>query len=38
MLAMKRAIIDLKEERTPGTKDEANFNVIVDGNRCPDVS
>ena len=37
MLAMKRAIIDLQEEFSK-YRSEANFNVIVDGNRCPDVS
>jgi len=37
MLAMKRAIIDLQEERSR-CKSEVNFNVVVDGNRCPDVS
>ena len=37
MLAMKRAIIDLQEECSK-YRSEANFNVIVDGNRCPDVS
>ena len=37
MLSMKRAIIDLQEEFSK-YRSEANFNVIVDGNRCPDVS
>ena len=37
MLAMKRAIIDLQEECSK-YRGEANFNVIVDGNRCPDVT
>ena len=37
MLAMKRAIIDLQEEFSK-YRSEANFNVIVDGNRCPDVA
>ena len=37
MLAMKRAIIDLQEEFTK-YRSESNFNVIVDGNSCPDVS
>ena len=37
MLAMKRAIIVLQEEYSK-YRSEANFNVIVDGNRCPDVT
>ena len=36
MLAMKRAIIDLQEEFSE-YRSQANFNVIVDGNRSPDV-
>ena len=36
MLAMKRAIIDLQEEYTL-QKRQTIFNVMVDGNRCPDV-
>ena len=37
MLAMKRAIIDLQEEY-PKHKRQTIFNVMVDGNLCPDVS
>ena len=36
MLAMKRAIIDLQEECAT-KKHQAVFNVMVDGNLCPDV-
>ena len=36
MLAMKRAIIDLQEEY-PKHKRQTIFNVMVDGNICPDV-
>ena len=36
MLAMKRAIIDLQEEYSK-YRVKTIFNVIVDGNRCPDV-
>ena len=36
MLAMKRAIIDLQEEYAT-KKHQAVFNVMVDGNLCPDV-
>ena len=36
MLAMKRAIIDLQEEYTK-YRGKTIFNVMVDGNRCPDV-
>jgi len=36
MLAMKRAIIDLKAEY-PKHKRQTIFNVMVDGNLCPDV-
>ena len=36
MLAMKRAIIDLQEEYAK-YRGKAIFNVMVDGNRCPDV-
>ncbi len=37
MLAMKRAIIDLQEKYSK-CRGKTIFNVIVDGNRCPDVS
>ena len=37
MLAMKRAINDLQENYSK-QRGETMFNVIVDGNRCPDVS
>ena len=37
MLAMKRAINDLQEEYSK-QRGETMFNVIVDGNQCPDVS
>ena len=37
MLAMKRAIVDL-QERYSRYGCETIFNVMVDGNRCPDVS
>ena len=37
MLAMKRAILDL-QERYSGQRGESMFKVLVDGNRCPDVS
>ena len=37
MLAMKRAINDLQEDYSK-QRGETMFNVIVDGNRCPDVS
>ena len=37
MLAMKRTINDLKENYSK-QRGETMFNVIVDGNRCPDVS
>ena len=37
MLAMKRAINDLQEDYSK-QKGETMFNVIIDGNRCPDVS
>ena len=36
MLAMKRAIIDLQEEYSK-YRGKTIFNVMVDGNRCPDV-
>ena len=36
MLAMKRAIIDLQEEYAK-KKRQTVFNVMVDGNLCPDV-
>ena len=36
MLAMKKAIIDLQEEY-PKHKRKTIFNVMVDGNICPDV-
>jgi len=36
MLAMKRAIIDLQEKYTT-KKGQTIFNVMVDGNLCPDV-
>ena len=36
MLAMKRAIINLQEEYSE-YRDKTIFNVMVDGNRCPDV-
>ena len=36
MLAMKRSIINLQEEYT-SKKRQTIFNVIVDGNLCPDV-
>ena len=36
MLAMKRAIIDLQEEYFK-CRGKTIFNVMVDGNRCPDV-
>jgi len=36
MLAMKRAIIDLQEKYTT-KKRQTIFNVMVDGNLCPDV-
>ena len=36
MLAMKKAIIDLQEEY-PKHKRQTIFNVMVDGNICPDV-
>ena len=36
MLAMKRAIFDLQEEYTM-KKRQTVFNVMVDGNLCPDV-
>jgi len=36
MLAMKRAIIDLQEEYAK-KKNQVVFNVVVDGNLCPDV-
>ena len=36
MLAMKRAIIDLQEAYAT-KKNQAVFNVMVDGNLCPDV-
>ena len=37
MLAMKRAVIDLQEEYS-GYKCKTIFNVMVDGNYCPEVS
>ena len=37
MLAMKRAINDLQEDYSK-QRGETMFNVIIDGNRCPDVS
>ncbi len=36
MLAMKRAIINLQEEYSE-YRGKTIFNVMVDGNRCPDV-
>ncbi len=36
MLAMKRAIIDLQEEYSKYSGN-TTFNVIVDGNHCPDI-
>ena len=36
MLAMKRAIIDLQEEYSK-YRDKTIFNVMVDGNHCPDI-
>ena len=36
MLAMKRAIIDLQEEYSK-YRGKTIFNVMVDGNHCPDV-
>ena len=36
MLAMKRAIIDLQEEYSK-YRGKIIFNVIVDGNHCPDI-
>ena len=37
MLAMKRAIIDLKEEYSK-YRGKTIFNVMVDGNHCPDIA
>ena len=37
MLAMKRAINDLQKDYSK-QRGETMFNVIIDGNRCPDVS
>ena len=37
MLAMKRAIIDLQEEYSK-YRGKTIFNVMVDGNHCPDIS
>ena len=37
MLAMKRSINDLQEDYSK-QRGETMFNVIIDGNRCPDVS
>ena len=37
MLAMKRAINDLQEDYSK-QRGETMFNVIIDGNRCPDDS
>jgi len=37
MLAMKRAIVDLQEEYATMQR-QTVFNVMVDGNLCPDVS
>ena len=37
MLAMKRAINDLQKDYSQ-QRGETMFNVIIDGNRCPDVS
>jgi len=37
MLAMKRAIIDLQEEYSK-YRGKTIFNVMVDGNHCPDIA
>ena len=37
MLAMKRAIIDLQGEYSK-YRGQASFNVMVDGNHCPDIA
>ena len=37
LLAMKRAIIDLQGEYSK-YRDKAIFNVMVDGNHCPDIA
>ena len=37
MLAMRRAIIDLQEEYSK-YRDKTIFNVMVDGNHCPDIA
>ena len=37
LLAMKRAIIDLQEEYSK-YRGKAIFNVMVDGNHCPDIA